>query len=391
MMEVEISQDILQTALQRIQGIASSVKIDRIFSYCLIETTEKGIKVNATNKHQTIIGEYDAEITSAGKVCVDARKFYEVTKTLDKGAKISLSLTDDRLLVKCRKTSIHLPVVSPEAFTTLPSFPDSRADLLILKASELSRYLDSVAFAVLPGSNKPLDNLYFAFTNDKVLFVASNGQIFSQVTFTPSKEQLSAAQNFEYLIPKPSLKELQSTLSECEEDEVTVSKSGNHLLFRFPKLLLALVPTNSPYVNYERAYPQGNDVVISLDRETFIHAVSKVSKVLEQTSVMIKLTFTKGQLQLEANSSLGEGDAYDEIDIDYQGEKVVIALNHAFLLETLSHYRSDTVTLKVKDSQTPVLFEDEKRPEYLGILNTMTILSPPSQEENEEEEEDEPF
>ncbi len=391
-MEVEISQDILQTALQRIQGIASSVKIDRIFSYCLIETIDGGIKINATNKHQTIIGEYDAEIKTAGKVCVEARKFNDIVKTLDKGAKINLQLTDDRLLLQCKKTSFHLPVVAPETFTTLPNFPEASADLLTVKASDLSRYLNSVSFAVVPGSNKPLDNLYFAFVNDtdeKILFVASNGQVFSQVSFKPEKGKLSAAQNFEYLIPKPSLKELQSTLAECEDEDVVIRKSGNHLIFRFSKLLLALVPTNSPYVNYERAYPQGNDISITLNKESFAHSVRKVSQVLEQTSVMVKLTFTKGHLQLETSSSLGEGDAYDEIDIDYNGEKVVIALNNIFLLETLSHYCSSNVTLNVKDAQTPIIFKDDKRPEYMGILNTMTIITPSSHDEDNDE--DEPF
>ena len=158
-------------------------------------------------------------------------------------------------------------------------------------------------------------------------------------------------------------------------------------------MTLAIIPTNSPYVNYKRAYPQGNDIDVTIDKQAFMNSVRKVSQVLEQTSVMIRLNFTEGGLNFEAVNTLGAGDAQDTIEIDYQGSNVTIALNNGFLLEILSHYVSDTITLKIKDSKTPIMFRDDERPEYLGILNTMMIVDDEAMDDDidDDDNEEEPY
>ncbi|MBF0274771.1 MAG: DNA polymerase III subunit beta [Nitrospinae bacterium] len=392
-MEIEIAKQELSLGLQRIQGIISSKNIDRIFSFCLIETIgDSGIKINATNKHQTIIGKYDAAVKTEGKVCVEAKILFDIVKVLDDGV-VELMLVNEKLEIKCNKSSFHLPTKNPNSFTTLPNFSNEEVEeLLTIKSETLTQYINSVNFAVFPTASKPLDNMFFTYdpeNNNLLTFVASNGQAFSEIDFHPEPERLKTNKGFEFLLPKPSLKELLLLLGSCDPQDITIKKAGNHLLFIFNRMELAIIPTNSPYVNFRKAYPEGNDVEVSIDRQDFINSVRKVSQVLEQTSVMIKLYFTAGSLKFEAVNNLESGgDAEDIIDIKYEERDITIALNNVFLLETLSHFVSDTVTIKIKDSKTPVIFSDDKRAEYLGILNTMTIVD--DEEDLEDDYEEEP-
>ena len=82
-MKIIAHKKTLLTSLNRIQGIVERSSIRPITSNALIQTTEKGISVSATNLQIGLKAIYsDVEVIEKGRISVNARKLYEIIKEL---------------------------------------------------------------------------------------------------------------------------------------------------------------------------------------------------------------------------------------------------------------------------------------------------------------------
>ena len=79
-MEFTISQSILQSALKRVQGAVSNKGTVPILANVLIETSNNGVAIYATNLDISISGEYEASVKTQGKITVLANKLFDISK-----------------------------------------------------------------------------------------------------------------------------------------------------------------------------------------------------------------------------------------------------------------------------------------------------------------------
>ena len=84
----------------------------------------------------------------------------------------------------------------------------------------------------------------------------------------------------------------------------------------------------------------------------------RVSVLSEERTRPVKFLFAPGLLKLTAYSP-DFGEAEEQIEVQYDGEEMVIGFNSRYVLDALGAQAADQVVLEVKDGSSP------------GVLNTL--------------------
>jgi DNA polymerase-3 subunit beta len=85
-MEFTIRQSVLKEELGYIQGVVERKSTIPVLSNILIESLgENSIRIVGTDLDVTIRCDAEAEIKEAGAMCIQARKLFDIVRTLDEG------------------------------------------------------------------------------------------------------------------------------------------------------------------------------------------------------------------------------------------------------------------------------------------------------------------
>ena len=86
--------------------------------------------------------------------------------------------------------------------------------------------------------------------------------------------------------------------------------------------------------------------------EEFLNTVRRVSLLTSESSNSVKLTFSKGNIDVQANSK-DIGEAKEPIVADYDGDEFAIAFNPEFLMAPLKNLSEENVYLDLIDGMSP--------------------------------------
>ena len=108
--------------------------------------------------------------------------------------------------------------------------------------------------------------------------------------------------------------------------------SDTKIKFSFAGTTLTSKLIDGTFPDYDRVIPEGNDKILEVETELFAQAVDRVSAISAEKSRAVKLSISKGNLILSANSA--ENDTANEtIQVDYDDAEIEIGFNSRYLLD----------------------------------------------------------
>src|SRR5437764_13060166 len=100
------------------------------------------------------------------------------------------------------------------------------------------------------------------------------------------------------IIPTKAVTELQRLLT--EDGDVKVSMSNGQIAFDLNKTLLVSKLIEGNYPNYKQVIPGEAKERVTLERETFLNSLRRVSLLASEKSSSIKLSFAKNNIDITA-------------------------------------------------------------------------------------------
>ena len=117
-------EDLLKV-VQIVQSAINSKSTLPILSNILIETTETGTTLTATDFDIGIISTSPIKALVPGAITVPAKKFLDITRELPDGEQISISVKKNNLVnIECANTVLKIMGLAKEEFPQLPEFKD---------------------------------------------------------------------------------------------------------------------------------------------------------------------------------------------------------------------------------------------------------------------------
>ena len=137
-----------------------------------------------------------------------------------------------------------------------------------------------------------------------------------------------------------------------EEGEVKLSIGENQIAFELNRTLLVSKLIEGNYANYRQVIPSEAKERITLERQTFLTAVRRVSLLASEKSNSVKLIFSKSNIDIVANTP-EVGEAKESLPVRYKGREFSIAFNPEFLMAPLRNLSEDEIFLDLIDEMSP--------------------------------------
>jgi len=137
----------------------------------------------------------------------------------------------------------------------------------------------------------------------------------------------------------------------------------------------AAVPAASAGEPLDLAPLQGTRTYYGQTSEGRHQAIDRVSAVAineETKSKAIKLIIESNKISLSVDST-SRGSAIEEIDLDYNNEKVEIGFNSRYLIDICNEIDGDKINLKFLNSTSPAIILDNTDENLFFVLMPMRI------------------
>ena len=351
-MRFTISREKLQEGLAAVTAAVPAKTTLPVLSNLLVETTERGIRLSATDLDIAVSTEVSADVETPGSITIPAKKLSEIARELPPSpVKVSAS-GEQRVTIECGRSRFKLLGLPRDEF---PSFPTVRFnESWRVKSGELQKLISHVAFAVSTEESRPiLNGVLWELREDRMRMVPTNGHRLSKMELPVES---SSAPPGDLIVPPKALEQIKRLFP--AEEELEIARGENHLGFRSPFTSVFTRLVEGPYPNYEQVIPKDNDRFCLCDKAALTSALKRMSVIASDQTHRIKMSFNTGMLKFSVTTP-DLGEASDELPVNYNGDQLDIGFNATYLLEILRYMPTEQVRLTFKAPERAATIEPE--------------------------------
>lgn len=340
-MKFIVSSSYLLKHLQVLGGIINNNNTLPILDNFLFELNKKNLTVSASDLETTISSQIDVESTEKGSVCIPARLLLDTLKTFPEQPLTFTIEENSTVEISSDHGKYALAYASGEEFPNSVELKDPSTT--IIQGDILATAISKTIFASGNDDLRPvMSGVFFQFSTENLTFVATDAHKLVKYT----REDVSATEMAEFIMPKKPLTLLKNILAGSEED-VTIEYNQSNAKFIFENTTLICRLIDGKYPNYEAVIPKENPNKLTMDRNQFLNSVRRVSIFSNKTTHQIRLKIAGAELNVSAEDIDYSNKAEERLTCSYQGDDMQIGFNSRFLTEMLNNLSSDEVTLEM--------------------------------------------
>ncbi len=371
-MKLTIDRAPLLHALAHVQSVVERRNTIPILANVLIDAGDGAIKLAATDMDLTITEKIAADVTSPGTTTAPAHTLYDIVRKLPDGTQVELESDDDgKLMLRSGRSTFTLACLPASEYPATDE--ESQPHNFSLTAKELKGLVDHTRFAVSTEETRYyLNGIYLHAVKQNATeilrAVATDGHRLARFQI-PLPD--GAADIPGVIVPRKTIQELRKLL-EDSEDSIDIALSDTKIRFAFDGIVLNSKLIDGTFPDYERVIPSGNDKTLDVDCKQFAAAVDRVSTISSEKSRAVKLALNKNNLTLSA-TSLDNGSAVEEIEVDFDAEPLEIGFNSRYLLDITQQIQGGHVQFSLADAASPTVVTDAADSSALYVLMPMRV------------------
>lgn len=319
----------------------------------LIEAANDGLTLSGFDYETSTRATLPAEIADEGRALVSGRLLAEIVKSLP-NKPVDVSLEGTKVSVVCGSARFSLQTMPVEEYPQLPDMPSSSGSV---KSEAFATAVSQASAAAGRDEMLPLlTGVRLEMEGSTISLMATDRFRASlrDLEWYPEKSDISA----QALVPAKVLSETARSLVSGGDITIAISSGeAGEGLIGFEGIVgsgtrrttTRLLEGDFPRVR--QLFQTPAETVAYVDTQTFVDSVKRVSLVAERNTP-VRLTFTEGQLLLEAGSG-DEAQASESIEATINGADISIGFNPSYLLEGLAVMSEPVVHLSFTQHTKP--------------------------------------
>src|SRR5882724_1366398 len=371
-MAFTVRREDLVRGLYLVQGVVERRNTLPILSNVLIEPAGEGIALTATDTEVGLRRLVTAEVRKKGAVTLNARKLYEITREVSAEEVVLKSVQAGWVEVLAGRSKFKIVSLDAKDFPQLPLGTDApQGATLAIAAGTLREMIDRTLFAVSSDETRfNLSGVYITSADEDILrMVATDGHRLALIDRRHPGPRIERG----VIMPRKGLVEARKLLDETDEAEITmiVSPKDVRLIMRSVSFFMRLVEGEFP--DYRQVIPGAARVQARANRDDFLAALRRISLLSSERSHGVKLHLERGKLELSA-SNPDQGEASEELDVQYTGDPLTIGFNARYLIDVLTvHAEGDVIELGFTDEVGPGVVRGSQDPDYTYVVMPMRL------------------
>src|SRR5271168_5066700 len=349
-MEITVSRAELLRELTATQSVVERKTTIPILSNFLIEAADDRLTITATDLDQSIKTSCAAKVKKPGACTIPARKLYEYIKLLGDGD-MSIKLMDNHWVqIRSGRSNTKMVGMARANFPQVPAFPE--VGLTKIPSASLKNMIGKTIFAISnEESRHTLNGALLILKAESLAMVATDGHRLAHIE--KSGETLTnISGEKKTLIPRKALSELQSLLSDTDEESLDFYDDEHTLFFRLGHRVLTTRKLTGQFPNYEAVLPRDNNKFVVVRSEELMGSIQRVAQFADERSGAIKIRLEQNEMKI-SSSSTESGESEDTIETPYSFDPIVVGFNSTYLIDFLKAVGSSgEVRLEFKDAQS---------------------------------------
>ena len=363
-MKLSVSKEKLLEGLQTVQNVVSTRTTLPILSNVLLEAADGQLRLTTTDLDVGVRGSIEAVIEKPGAATLPARRLFSIIHALP-SAEILLEVDSKSVAsIRCGPSFFKILGLPQEEFPPLPKFEGAKT--FTLRQKDLKDGLRKTAYAISTDETRyVLNGILLSFKDNKLTLVATDGR---RLALVDIELEFPRSHEVDIILPPKAVTELARLVS--EEGDVKMSVSENQVAFEVDGTFLVSKLIEGNYPNYRQVIPPEAKERITLERESFLNTVHRVSLLSSEKSNSVKLVFSKNNIDIMANTP-EVGEARESLPVNYKGREFSIAFNPEFLMAPLRNLPTEEVFLDLIDEMSPGVIKVQSP--FLYVLMPMRI------------------
>lgn len=303
-----------------------------------------------------------AQVEEGGSYILNAQKFSQTVRVME-GDEVTLTVSEKlQACISSGKSSHRMNALPAADFPALPRLETE--DGFVIGQAVLREMIGKAMFAMAANDQRPvLNGCYFKVTTNELLLVSCDTFKLARCSVQAemeAKNEDGSDLNFSFIIPTKTVNELFRILKDDERATVRIYMSRKNIVFHFEDMIFFSRLIDGMYIDYDRIIVRSHRIFVTVDRERLIAALERAALVTEEKvagSVRshVKLEFEGPVLKISAVSTLGS--TYDEVEIDHEGDDLLIAFNNRFLIDSLRASTAERVRISLSTALTSINIE----------------------------------
>jgi DNA polymerase-3 subunit beta len=367
-------QDQLLSALQSVAGIVEKRHTLPILANVLLR--REGDEVEFITSDLEIQVRTRAKFDGSSEpfaTTVQAKKLIDILRSLPADQICSLSSSQAKLTLQAGKSRFTLQTLPAEDFPLVQEAADFGPAFSVPQAT-LRGLISQVHFAMAVHDIRfYLNGILFVAEGNSLTLVATDGHrlALAQATLDVSMPKQ------EVILPRKTVLELQRLLKDKDGNSDTPAAiemrfSGNQARFAFSGMEFVTKLVEGKFPDYNRVIPKNHRYQLVLGRAPLLAALQRAAILTSEKFKAVRLSFADHLLTIAASNAEQE-EAKEEIEIDYDGEKIETGFNVQYLTEVLANMPQEMVGLSLHDSASSALFTMPERTDFKYVVMPMRI------------------
>jgi DNA polymerase III subunit beta len=342
-MKFIVSSTLLLKNLQAIIGVINASNTLPILDDFLFELKDNSLTVTSSDLETTMSVSIDIENAGEpGSIAIPAKILFDTLKTFA-DIPVSFSINEDSLMVEISagEGKYKLSGHKSDEYPRTPSLEDTT--FINLPSSILSHAINKTLFAT--GNDElrlVLSGVFCELSPDDVTFVATDAHKLVRYKRTDAKSEDSVS----FILPKKPLNLLKNILG-SQDVPVKVEYNRTNAFFSFQKINLICRLIDGKYPNYDAVIPTDNPNKLTIDRQSLLTSIKRVSIFANQSTHQIRFKLSGKELVLSAEDLDFSNEAKERLTCSYEGDDLEIGFNSKFLIEMLNNTDTEEIMLEM--------------------------------------------
>ncbi len=359
-------------SLGHVQSVVERRNTIPILSNLKLDAGDGKLALNATDMDLDIVESVACEIAAGGATTAPAHTLYEIVRKLPEGSQVELDADgESQLVLSSGRSRFTLNCLPTDDFPVLAG--GDMGHEFTLPVGEVKALIDKTRFAISTEETRYYLNGVYLHAGEQdgtavLRAVATDGHRLARVDAPLPK----GAQGMPgVIVPRKTVAELRKLVDETTDD-ISIGLSESKIRFAFDDAVLTSKLIDGTFPDYQRVIPEGNDKQLEVDAKVLADAVDRVSAISSEKSRAVKLSLESGSLTLSA-SSPDEGNATEEVEVDYEGEALEIGFNAGYLLDITRQIEGSKARMLLADAASPTILSEADDAGTLYVLMPMRV------------------
>lgn len=345
-MKLQVTKSALLNGLQTVHNIVGTRSTLPILYNVLINASKKEVYLTTTDLDISIKCQIEATVTKTGSTTLPVRRLAGIVRELPETS-IELE-TDDKHVTTLVCDSSHYKIIGITDEEFPPSAKPEGKYSYRLDQGVFKEMMRKVSYAVSVDETRyVLNGVYMSFKGGKLIMVATDGR---RLALVEHEMDFPKEAEIDMILPAKTVAELLRSVG--DEGELHIHIKENNAMFEFRNIMVTSKLIEGTYPNYKQVIPSQCEERVTVERETLLTVLRRVSVFTTDKAKAAKITFTKNKLTVTTNTP-DVGEATETIPIKYSGKEISVAFNPEFMMDPLKNLVTDEIFIELTDDMSP--------------------------------------